>query len=144
MRVPIGDNLNKWKEHFQSMAKGKIPFDDMYVLNQRGRGLSNGRGRIVYKVNQSGGNTSAQPQIISPVAQGLKQAESKVRATGGTRKSINRRTRKKTGKVIKRSKKRIRRVGKRKGRKNNPKKKRGHKKKAVKKRKTSRRRDIFG
>ena len=80
MRVPVVDSVNKWKEHFQAMAKGKVPLDDMYILKhkQRGRGLSNGRGRIVYKVNQSGGDKTL-PQVISPIAQGLDQAKSKVR-----------------------------------------------------------------
>lgn len=140
MRVPIGDNINKWKEHFQSMAKGKVPFDDMYVLNQRGRGLSNGRGRIVYKVNQTGGNSTTQPQIISPVAQGLKQAESRVKQTP-SRKRIKRHNHKK-GKVVKR--RTTRTTSKRKAK---TKKKRVVKKqhnRGKKRRSTKKKRDIFG
>ena len=43
MRKPIIENIDKWTHHYESMAKGKIPFEDMYVLNQRGRGLGNQR-----------------------------------------------------------------------------------------------------
>lgn len=79
MRVPVVDSASEWKEHFQLMANGKVPLDDMYVLkNQRGRGLSNGRGRIVYKVNQNG-KGKVVPSIVSPVAQGLDQARSKMK-----------------------------------------------------------------
>lgn len=116
MRVPMVDSVNKWKEHFQSMAKGKLPLDDMYVLNQRGRGLSNGRGKVIYKVNQTGGNNM--PQIISPVAQGIDQAKSKLNETQPKRKHIRRSVSKKPrNKVIKhrrRQSKQIRRKGRKK------------------------------
>lgn len=156
MRIPASDSLQKWKDHFQSMARGKVPLDDMYVLNQRGRGLSNGRGRIVYKVNQTGGNTT-HPQIISPVAQGLSQAESRVRqrrksikrsASRGTRRKVKKRHSVKVKGAI-RGRVSKRRSGKNtKGRRVSKKKLTSRKRRRIniKKRKSStrRKRDIFG
>ena len=76
MRKPIIENVDKWTSHYESMAKGKILFEDMYVLNQKGRGLGNHkRSRIIYKIHKTNSSTVSSPQIISPVAQGINQAE---------------------------------------------------------------------
>ena len=134
MRVPMVDSVNKWKEHFESMAKGKLPLDDMYVLNQRGRGLSNGRGKIIYKVNQSGGNSK--PLIISPVAQGIDQAKSRISEIHTPRKRIRRSVmNRRHNKVIKRRSGRSKRV--------NTKGRAKKKKKSTSKRRKTKR-DIFG
>ena len=39
MRKPIVENVEKWTNHYKAMAEGKISSEDMYVLNQQGRGL---------------------------------------------------------------------------------------------------------
>ena len=54
MRKPIIENVDKWTNHYESMAKGKIPFGDMYVLNQKGRGLGNHKkSHFIYKIQKS-------------------------------------------------------------------------------------------
>ena len=92
-------NLQKWTNHFQSMAKGKVPLEQVYVISQKGRGLgSNRNGKVMYGVkNQLGSGTVN----ISPVQQRIQQAKSELKNEYGvssTRLNGHRIKRKKTRK----------------------------------------------
>ena len=51
------DNRNKWKTHFQDMARGKIQTNNLYFLNKKGRCLgTNPKGHALYRV-QTGGQS---------------------------------------------------------------------------------------
>lgn len=79
-------NVEKAKSHFQAMARGHVPVDEIYVVNQKGRGFGNSRkGRVVYRVNQKGFGG-----FITPVAQGLAQAKSKVQGQSKKRPKTRR------------------------------------------------------
>ena len=77
-------NSEKWQEHFKRMAEGKIPPEHIYVLNQKERGLGNTqKGKVLYKMKQSGAGLN--PIMVTPVAQGIAQTESKIQNQIGQR-----------------------------------------------------------
>ena len=77
-------SIEKWKEHFRCMAqKGHMHEDDIFVVNQSGRGL--GRNaypkHTLYKVRKTIGNTPV--TIVSPVMGNLDRAKALMEGGGG-------------------------------------------------------------
>ena len=104
MSLDLSDSVQKWKHHFQSMAQGKIPLDDIYILNQKGRGLgSNNRGKALYKV-QSGGqapsNVTSTNTVTTPVNRGYAMAQARIKNSNRLSRSQPMKKRA-SGKVIK-------------------------------------------
>ena len=98
MRKAIVENVN----HYKSMAEGKIPFEDMYILNQKGRGLGNkNKSQVIYKI-QKGNTPTISAQLVSPVAQGINQAESMVKKKKAAIKRKKTTKRHQSGKITKR------------------------------------------
>ena len=86
------------------MAAGLIPLDDIYILNQKGRGLgSNNRGKALYKV-QSGGqapsNVTTTKTVTTPVNQGYAMAQARIKNSNKLSRSQPLKKRA-SGKVIK-------------------------------------------
>ena len=89
--------LKNGKNIFVLWQKEIFPLDEIYVLNQRGRGLGHSRkGKIVYRLHQKGSGPST---IISPVAQGLAQAQSKITRQGGIKRRVTPSTRRKVSRT---------------------------------------------
>ena len=101
-------SVNAWANHFKRMSERKNLLDEMYVLNQKGRGFGNKNGHMIYRLNQKGSG-NYEPTIISPVEQAVKQAKSQLEdegINGNIKKRRKRRIIKKKGKkVVKKTKK---------------------------------------
>ena len=70
-------SVESWKRHFKSMADRSFPNDDMYIVNQTGRGLGrNAYNRTTYKIRSSPKKSdNAVIEIVSPVAQEVERAK---------------------------------------------------------------------
>lgn len=78
MTVNLKDSVEKWKSHFQDMAHGKIPVENVYVLNQKGKGLgTNPKGQALYKI-QTGGQSISR-SINSPANKGYAMAVGRIK-----------------------------------------------------------------
>ena len=116
-------SVEKWKRHFRSMAHKAFPEEDMYIVNQTGRGLGrNAFNRTTYKVRTPESTGPNPPlNIVSPVAQSLEQAKALVKSEPikkrYTRKK-NRKTRgRSTGRIVKKPKKKKKKKTTKKGQK---------------------------
>ena len=126
MRKPIVENVDKWVNHYKSMAEGKIPFEDMYILNQKGRGLGNkNKSQVICKIQKGNTPTIFSAQLVSPVAQGINQAESMVKKKKAVIKRKKTTKRCQSGKITKRK------APPKKGRKSSKKKTNSKKKKDI-------------
>ena len=82
--------VEQWKDHFKKMAKGITSLDEIQVLNQRGRGLGNSKkSKVLYKVSQKGSGIGP-TSIVSPVAQGIAQAQSRLKESQGQKRGHKR------------------------------------------------------
>ena len=162
MRVPIMESVNKWKNHFERMARGQINSNSVRrIKTQTGRGAvgSNYRGnKKIFTIQSGGGSASVSDgPNISPVTGALDQTKSELknrkRVIKGTvrKRSVSRKkgTRRSNTKKVKKSKPRKKTVAKKKSapkKKTATKGKRGTKRKKNTKSKTvakRSRKDIF-
>lgn len=121
MNMNNNDKYSDWIDHFQNMAKGNLSRDDLIVLNQRGRGLgTNKKSTILYKLNQSGSGSRSRISLVSPLAQNILQAESKMksrkrrRSKSKSKSTINSRSKPSKRRRVSKSKKTTSKKGKKK------------------------------
>ena len=104
-------SVETWKKHFKSMAHRAFPNEDMYIVNQSGRGLGrNAFNKTTYKIRGSPKKSEqAVIEIVSPVAQEVERAKVLLGREPIKRKSCKKKGSSKkgrcSGKVKKRTKK---------------------------------------
>ena len=154
MRVPMIESVQKWKDHFEKMAKGKLNPDSVYNLTMQtgGGGVfgNSKRGnKKIYKIQSGGATNMSDAPIISPVKSALDMSKSQIQQK---RKAIKRPfrirsvSRVKKARRVKTSKKKRRRKSvsvKRRRPKTKKKTTIKKKKKSTPRKKRSRKRDIF-
>jgi hypothetical protein len=70
-------SAEQMKTYFHNMSKGKIDPADMYIINQKGRGLGPARrGKVMYRIPNNMKGSGG--RFISPVQQSIDQAKKMV------------------------------------------------------------------
>ncbi len=93
-------SVERWKEHFKRMAHKSFPHEDMYIVNQVGRGLGrNAYQTTTYKIRNPAKNTGPNPavQIVSPVGQDVERAKALIDEKPIKKKKTKKKTSKKAG-----------------------------------------------
>ena len=72
-------SVEQWKNHFKQLAHRSFPDEDMYIVNQRGRGIGrNAYRKTTYKIRKNAPSGAGSPKapvtIVSPVAQTVNRA----------------------------------------------------------------------
>lgn len=92
MNFDLSDSVPKWEKHFVDMAQGKIPTNQMYMLNQKGKGLGTFvRGKALYRI-QTGGQTPTQTtnnKVANPANRGYAMARARIRNAQRKRSSTS-------------------------------------------------------
>ena len=109
-------SVETWKRHFRSMADRSFPNDDMYIVNQTGRGLGrNAFNRTTYKIRSSPKKSeNAVIEIVSPVAQEVERAKVLLGREPIKRKTCRKKGTSKRGRCSGKVKKRAKKTKKRK------------------------------
>ena len=74
-------SVTAWTQHFKNMSLRNNLLDEMYLLNQKGRGFGYNNNHLVYRLNQKGSGNISTNQI-SPVVQAVNQAKSQLEDDG--------------------------------------------------------------
>ena len=122
-------SVERWKHHFKRMA-GRHNSEDVYIVNQRGRGLGRNSypNRTLYHVRSQidpGKGPNPKVEIISPVAQSVDRARALVKGQGGGKKKRKRSSSSSGGKKGGAKKKKKKKNDKKKKQKKKKKKKKG-------------------
>lgn len=87
-------SVEQWANHFKRMAHRTFPHEDMYIVNQKGRGLGrNAYSKTVYKIRSPQAEEPTPPvAIVSDVAANVNRARALVQ-----RESIKKKRTKRAG-----------------------------------------------
>ena len=71
-------SVEQWKAHFKQLAHREFPNEDMYMVNQTGRGLGRSayKRQNLYKIRKP---APGKVNIVSPVAQNIDRARALVK-----------------------------------------------------------------